>query len=107
MLLFTTGISLILILPVGIVTAITNIQITLNVISEFVGGFIVPGNALVMNMFKAYGCMTLLHAISFSQQLKLGHYLKIPPRAMFRAQLTATVLSVVMVSLGKKSGADV
>lgn len=83
----------------GIVTAVTNIQVTLNVISEFVGGFIVPGNALVMNMFKAYGCMTLLHAMAFSQQLKLGHYMKIPSRAMFRAQLIATFVSVILVSL--------
>ena len=70
---------------------------TLNVLSELVGGFIVPGKALAMNMFKAYGVLTLAQAISFIDGLKLGHYTKIPPRAMFRAQTIPTFLSVVIV----------
>lgn len=77
--------------------AITNNEITLNVISELVGGFIVPGKALAMNMFKAYGCLTLIQALSFTRDLKLGHYMKIPPRAMFRAQTIATLLTVIIV----------
>jgi len=73
-------------------------SIGLNVISELVGGFVVPGKALAMNMFKAYGCLCLWMAQEFSQDLKLGHYAKIPPRAMFRAQIIATFLSVVTVN---------
>lgn len=86
-----------LIIPVGMVTAVTNHEMTLNVLAELVGGFIVPGKALAMNMFKAYGALTLAHAISFVGGLKLGHYTKIPPRAMFRAQTIPTLLSVVIV----------
>ena|SRR5579859_201407 len=93
------GLSLALLLPVGILTAITNSELTLNVISELVGGFANPGSALVMNMFKAYGTLTLVQTISFIADLKLGHYAKIPPRAMFRAQILATLLSVVIVIL--------
>jgi hypothetical protein len=93
----TTGISVALIIPVGILTAITNNEVTLNVLSELIGGFVVPGKALAMNMFKAYGTLTLAQAISFIDVLKLGHYTKIPPRAMFRAQIIPTFLSVVIV----------
>src|SRR5437762_7261857 len=99
LLLFTTGIALVLVIPVGMVTAISNHEMTLNVLSELVGGFVVPGKALAMNMFKAYGALTLAQAISFIDTLKLGHYTKIPPRAMFRAQIIPTLLSVVIVMI--------
>ena len=93
----TTAISLVLIVPVGILTAITNYEMTVNVLNELLGGFITPGKALAMNMFKAYGTQTLLQALSFVSSLKLGHYVKIPPRAMFRAQMIPTFVSVVIV----------
>lgn len=86
-----------LVIPLGIINAIAGIHITLNVISELVGGFVVPGKAIPMNMFKAYGCMCLMSAIHFLGDLKLGHYLKVPPRSMFRAQLIATLLSIITV----------
>ncbi len=39
----------------------TGIEITLNVLAEFIGGMIVEGNALAMNFFKSYGygCLSL------------------------------------------------
>jgi len=63
-----------------------------------VGGLVIPGHPLAVNMFIAYGTMTIAQAISFTSDLKLGHYAKIPPRAMFRAQILATLLSVIMVT---------
>ena len=73
-------------------------NVHLNVISELVGGFVVPGKAIPMNMFKAYGCMALLNAQQFAEDLKLGHYAKISPRSMFRAQVISCLLSVSVVS---------
>lgn len=75
-------------------------SIGLNVVSELVGGFVVPGQATAMNMFKAYGCMGLNNALQFAKDLKLGHYAHIPPRSMFRAQIIATLVSVVSVKSG-------
>jgi hypothetical protein len=94
---FASGISILLVVPMGILEAVANMSIGLNVISELVGGFVVPGKAMPMNMFKAYGCMTLISALNFCSDLKLGHYLKVPPRSMFRAQIVATFISVIMV----------
>jgi hypothetical protein len=98
LLVFAGGISVILIVPLGVIEAITNCHINLNVISELVGGFVVPGKAIAMNMFKSYGCMVLYNAVMFSGDLKLGHYMKIPPRSMFRVQIAATLVSVVAVA---------
>lgn len=95
---FASGIAVLLIIPLGIVDAITGFNVHLNVISELVGGLVVPGKAIVMNMFKAYGCMALYNALKYAEDLKLGHYAKIPPRSMFRAQVLSCLISVVMVS---------
>ena len=78
-------------------TAISNNEIGLNVLCEMIAGFIVPGKALAVNMFKAYGTLTLVQAIGFLDTLKIGHYVKIPPRAMFRAQIIPTLFSVIIV----------
>ncbi|CAK7274090.1 hypothetical protein SEPCBS57363_005982 [Sporothrix epigloea] len=81
------------VIPVGIVTAMTGIQVTLNVLAEFIGGNFSHGNALEMNYFKTYGYTTCAAAVAFSSDLKLAHYVKIPPRHTFAAQTIATILS--------------
>lgn len=95
---FAAGIGILFIVPLGIVGAVTGMHVHLNVISELVGGFVVPGKATAMNMFKAYGCITLANALGFAKDLKLGHYAKISPRSMFRAQVISCLLSMVVVS---------
>ncbi|KAH7413044.1 small oligopeptide transporter-like protein [Cadophora sp. MPI-SDFR-AT-0126] len=80
-------------LPIGIIQAITNTQIGLNVLTEFVYGYIQPGRPLALMIFKTYGYITMSQALSFVSDLKFGHYMKIPPRTMFMAQVVATTLS--------------
>lgn len=46
-----------------------------------------------MCFFKSYGYVTCAHAISFSADLKLAHYLKIPQRFTFWAQMVPTLVS--------------
>ncbi|KAI1382864.1 OPT-domain-containing protein [Hypoxylon trugodes] len=87
------------VIPIGIVKAITGIEVTLNVLAEFIGGSWVAGNALAMNYFKSFGYVTCSHALLFSQDLKLAHYVKIPPRQTFSAQMVGTLIST-FVSVG-------
>lgn len=44
--------STVMTLPIGIVQAITNQQIGLNVITEFIMGYMQPGKPLALMMFK-------------------------------------------------------
>jgi len=81
------------VVPIGIITSITGLQVTLNVLAEFIGGAWVAGNALAMNYFKSFGYVTCAHALAFSNDLKLAHYVKLPPRHTFVAQLVATFIS--------------
>ncbi|EWC48007.1 hypothetical protein DRE_02586 [Drechslerella stenobrocha 248] len=86
--------------PVGMIQAVTNIQIGLNVITEFIIGYMTPGRPIAMMMFKTYGYITMSQALNFTQGLKLGHYMKVPPRTLFWAQVTAALwTSVVQVAV--------
>ncbi|KAI1374572.1 small oligopeptide transporter [Hypoxylon crocopeplum] len=91
--LLAVGISFAFSLPIGIIQAVTNHQIGLNVLTEFVYGYIQPGRPLALMLFKTYGYITMSQALSFVSDLKFGHYMKIPPRTMFMAQVVATTVS--------------
>ncbi|KAK1758619.1 OPT oligopeptide transporter protein-domain-containing protein [Echria macrotheca] len=82
--------------PVGVVQAITNTQLGLNVLTEFIVGYMLPGRPLAMMMFKNYGYLCMSQALYFIQDLKLGHYMKVPPRTMFWSQLVASVWSAIV-----------
>jgi uncharacterized oligopeptide transporter (OPT) family protein len=97
LLVFGSGLGVVLIIPFGVIYGVSGLPVTLNVISELVGGYVVPGKAIAMNMFKSFGCMILLSAMHFAKDLKLGHYAKVPPRSMFRAQLIATIVASLAV----------
>src|SRR5258706_7689646 len=48
----------------------------------------------ILQLFKTYSVETITVSLLFVQDLKLGHYLKIPPRASFLVQSISTVLCV-------------
>ncbi|KZT27098.1 oligopeptide transporter [Neolentinus lepideus HHB14362 ss-1] len=84
---------IIYVLPSGFIYAMTGQGITLNLLAQIIPGTLLPGNPLANMVFKAYSVQTLTEATSFVQDLKLGHYIKVPPRATFLAQAVATILA--------------
>ncbi|KJZ77186.1 hypothetical protein HIM_03507 [Hirsutella minnesotensis 3608] len=90
---FGIALAVIFTIPTGIIFATTGIEVEYNVLAEFIGGAWQPGNALAMNLFKGFGYVTVAHALDFANDLKLGHYLKVPPRQTFWCQISATVVS--------------
>ncbi|WOG88124.1 hypothetical protein DCAR_0207358 [Daucus carota subsp. sativus] len=80
-------------LPIGIITAITNQAPGLNIITEYVIGYIYPGYPVANMCFKIIGWVSMSQAITFLQDFKLGHYMKIPPRTMFMAQIVGTLMA--------------
>ncbi|KAK3331417.1 OPT oligopeptide transporter [Apodospora peruviana] len=85
--------AVVFVIPVGVIKAMTGIEVTLNVLAEFIGGMWVQGNALAMNFFKSFGYVTCAHAVQFANDLKIAHYIKIPPWHTFAAQMVATMVS--------------
>ncbi|KIK65895.1 hypothetical protein GYMLUDRAFT_38376 [Collybiopsis luxurians FD-317 M1] len=81
------------VIPVGMIQAITNQQVALNVIAELVIGYAVPGRPIALMIFKTLGYNTMSQALIFTSDLKLAHYMKIPPRPMFFAQVISGALA--------------
>ncbi|AGO10609.1 AaceriABR156Wp [[Ashbya] aceris (nom. inval.)] len=84
-------IAIIFLLPVGIIYALTNMAVGLNVVTEFIIGYMLPGRPIAMMFFKTFGYITNSQAITFAQDMKLGHYLKVAPKLMFTVQFVATI----------------
>lgn len=80
-----------LLIPSGMIAALTNVAMGLNVLTEFVVGYMLPGRPIAMMFFKTFGYISNAQALNFLIDLKLGHYMKISPRTMFVAQILATV----------------
>ncbi|KAJ4200686.1 hypothetical protein NW767_007306 [Fusarium falciforme] len=89
-------------LPIGIIQAVTNTQIGLNVLTEFIYGYLQPGRPLALMMAQS---------LRFVSDLKFGHYMKIPPRTMFLTQVVATTFScfiqIVVLNLALNNIEDV
>ncbi|KAF9434053.1 hypothetical protein BGZ76_008652 [Entomortierella beljakovae] len=94
--LLAVALAAIFALPVGLIQAITNQQPGLNVITEYVIGYILPGHPIANVTFKTLGYISMSQAMTFTSDLKLGHYMKIPPRSMFWAQLLGTMIAGII-----------
>jgi OPT family oligopeptide transporter len=85
-------------IPFSILQAITNQYVTLQVIHELIAGYLLPGQPIANTIFKTIASTTCIQAINFAADLKLGHYMKIPPRMMFATQVIATIIACIWVT---------
>ncbi|KAI8589909.1 OPT oligopeptide transporter protein-domain-containing protein [Geranomyces variabilis] len=93
-----TGIAIVFLIPIAIVQSITGIQIGLNVVTEFVIGLMIPGKVVSVMCFKSFGYNTMIQAMQLTSDLKLGHYLHIPPWHMLMSQIYGTLLQSVFAT---------
>ncbi|KAI8979247.1 OPT family small oligopeptide transporter [Mycotypha africana] len=87
--------STILSLPLNMITAITGSGFGLNVFAEMICGFVLPGLPIANMYFKTLGYNTLNQAGNMASDLKIGHYLKVPPRAIFLNQMLGTFIGCI------------
>lgn len=92
-LLLALTIPFLLFIPVGIIMAITNQHSSLYLICQLTAGYLFPGAPIANMVFVNYSYIASAQGIKFSADLKLGHYMKIPPRLLFGVQIAATLLS--------------
>lgn len=96
---FALAINFIFLIPFTIINATTGYSIGLNVLVELIVGYAIPNNGLALMFIKALGYNIDGQARLFLGDLKIGHYLRIPPRAVFRIQIVSTLV-FSFVSLG-------
>ncbi|KAI8842549.1 OPT oligopeptide transporter protein-domain-containing protein [Chytridium lagenaria] len=90
------ALAVVSILPLGIIQAISGQGIGLNVMSEFLIGLILPGRLSAVMSFKTLSYMSMYQGLLLVSDLKLGHYVKIPPRSMFLVQLFTSIVSSIL-----------
>ncbi|ERF76680.1 hypothetical protein EPUS_02219 [Endocarpon pusillum Z07020] len=93
-LLLALGITSLLFIPVGIVMAITNQHSSLYLVCQLIAGYLFPGAPVANMVFVTYSYISSAQGIKFSSDLKLGHYMKIPPRLLFSVQMLATLRAI-------------
>lgn len=82
-------------IPNGIIMAVTNQHSSIYLICQLICGVVFPGRPIANMVFVTYGYISSAQGIKFAADLKLGHYMKIPPRIMFLVQVLATLVSSV------------
>ncbi|KAK5939885.1 hypothetical protein PMZ80_008267 [Knufia obscura] len=92
-LLLALGITTILFIPVSIVMAITNQHSSLYLICQLICGVVFPGRPVANMVFVTYCYISSAQGVKFSSDMKLGHYMKIPPKLLFKVQMAATLVS--------------
>lgn len=92
-------ISLVNFIPQGILEAMTNQHVGLNIITELICGYMLPLRPMANLLFKLYGFIVMRQGLNLSRDLKLAMYMKVPPRLIFFIQIYATILSG-MVNVG-------
>ncbi|OQE43112.1 hypothetical protein PENCOP_c003G05068 [Penicillium coprophilum] len=78
--------------------------IATNNLSKMLAGLILPGRPIGNMYFAAWSHNVITNTVNLSNDLKMGEYLKIPPRIMFLTQIYGTVLGgfinyAIMISI--------
>ncbi|KAJ3512221.1 hypothetical protein NM208_g15350 [Fusarium decemcellulare] len=92
-LLLALAIGAIFFIPNGIIMAVTNQHSSIYLICQLICGVVFPGRPIANMVFVTYGYISSAQGIKFASDLKLGHYMKIPPRILFSVQIVATLVS--------------
>lgn len=91
---FTIAINLAFLIPITTIALVTGFTFGLNVLVELIVGYAIPNSGLALLTLKAFGYNIDLQALNYITDQKLAHYTKLPPRAIFKGQLLATLLNV-------------
>lgn len=90
------GLALVFVIPCCMILGITNIMLSLNVLSPFLAGFMIPGRPVGVMIFKVYSTIVLGQAQTYTQDLKFAQYMKIAPRTTFACQVAATCWAAIV-----------
>ncbi|CAK7899875.1 oligopeptide transporter 2 [[Candida] anglica] len=90
---FALAINFVFLIPLTMIYSTTSFSFGLNVLVELIIGYALPGNSQALMIVKAFGYNIDGQAQNYISDQKMAHYAKIPPRAIFRGQLMAVLMS--------------
>ncbi|TWU75371.1 hypothetical protein ED733_000554 [Metarhizium rileyi] len=102
---FVIGLNLVFLIPMSYLYAISGTTEGLNVVTELIVGYALPGHPEALMFVKAFGYNINGQADNYISDQKMGFYSKIPPRAMYRGQITSSIITA-LVAYGVVQFAD-
>ncbi|KAF3987056.1 hypothetical protein FT663_04611 [Candidozyma haemuli var. vulneris] len=90
---FAIAMNFVFLLPFAVVYAATGTQMSINVLLEMIMGYALPGNGTALNYVKTLGTNIDVQAENYITNQKQAHYMRIPPRALFRAQMVSVLIN--------------
>ncbi|KAJ1027648.1 hypothetical protein NDA16_002032 [Ustilago loliicola] len=88
-------------LPFGFIFAMSGLPAGVNLVSELLASWLLPGKPLPVMMFKTISQQTTTFGLLFSQDQKLAHYMKIAPHNIFFVQILSIVVNSMVQILAK------
>lgn len=102
---FVIGLNLVFLIPMSYLYAVSGTTEGLNVVTELIVGYALPGHPEALMFVKAFGYNINGQADNYISDQKMGFYAKVPPRAMYRGQITSAVITA-LVAYGVVEFAD-
>ncbi|EDO15282.1 hypothetical protein Kpol_455p13 [Vanderwaltozyma polyspora DSM 70294] len=93
------GFNVAFLIPLTMLQATAGFSLGLNLLIEMIVGYALPGNPFALMIIKAFGYNIDGQADNYVSNLKMAHYTKIPPIALFRGQMIMVFLQI-FVNLG-------
>ena len=93
------GFNAAFLIPVTLLESIASVSLGLNLLIEMIVGYALPGNPFALMIIKAFGYNIDGQSDNYVSNMKLAHYAKIPPVALFRGQCFIVLLQI-FVNMG-------
>ncbi|UNI13290.1 oligopeptide transporter 6 [Purpureocillium takamizusanense] len=93
---FVIGLNLVFLIPLAYLYSISGTPTGLNVASELIVGYALPGHPEALMFVKAFGYIIGTQADNYVSDQKMGLYARIPPRAIYRGQLISAIVSAIV-----------
>ena len=90
---FVIGLNLVFLIPMSYLYSIAGTTEGLNVLTELIVGYALPGHPEALMFVKAFGYNINGQADTYLSDQKMGFYAKVPPRAMYRGQVISAILT--------------
>ncbi|ESK83368.1 oligopeptide transporter [Moniliophthora roreri MCA 2997] len=80
---------------IGTLNATVGYAPSVEIMIQMIGGAVVPGKPVANMYFSAYGYNPVIQSYKLMQDLKIGQYTKLPPRATFAMQMIGTIIGTL------------
>ncbi|KAK9466093.1 OPT oligopeptide transporter protein-domain-containing protein [Lipomyces arxii] len=87
-----------MLIPFMVLYASTGAFMSTNNLGTILGGYMNPGNGVACVFTRALGYVVEDQAETYVGDQKLAHYSKLPPRAVFRGQIVATIVQIFVTA---------